>query len=76
MTAAFGVTEGHRVRSRIDNQLQKALSLFDDARELLETREAIKSTKKSPQVATARRWRRKKNSPSSESAAGHEPCAK
>ena len=53
MTAAFGVTEGHRVRSRIDNQLQKALSLFDDARELLETREAIKATKKSPQVATS-----------------------
>jgi carboxyl-terminal processing protease len=53
MTAAFGVTEGHRVRSRTDNQLQKALSLFDDARELLETREAIKSTKKSPQVATS-----------------------
>ena len=53
MTAAFGVTEGHRVRSRIDNSLQKALSLFDDARELLETREAIKATKKSPQVATS-----------------------
>ena len=53
MTAAFGVTEGHRVRSRTDNQLQKALSLFDDARELLETREAIKATKKSPQVANS-----------------------
>jgi hypothetical protein len=47
------VTEGHRVRSRTDNQLQKALSLFDDARELLETREAIKATKKSPQVANS-----------------------
>jgi carboxyl-terminal processing protease len=52
MTAAYGVTEGHRVRSRTDNQLQKALSLFGDARELLETREAIQSTKKNPQVAT------------------------
>ena len=60
MTAAFGVTEGHRVRSRTDNQLQKALSLFDDARELLETREAIKATKKSPQVADGLPWRRKR----------------
>ena len=51
MTATFGVTEGHRARSRGDNQLQKAMSLFGDARELLETREAIKATKKSPQVA-------------------------
>jgi carboxyl-terminal processing protease len=52
MTAAYGVTEGHRVRSRTDNQLQKAISLFDEARDLLQTRDAIKSTKKSPQVAT------------------------
>jgi hypothetical protein len=51
MTAKFGVTEGHRARSRGDNQLQKAMSLFDEARELLETRDAIKATKKSPQVA-------------------------
>jgi carboxyl-terminal processing protease len=49
--AAFGVTEGHRVRSNGDAQLQKALTLFDDARELLETREAIKATKKGAQVA-------------------------
>jgi carboxyl-terminal processing protease len=49
--AAFGVTEGHRIRSGGDNQLQKALTLFDDARELLETREAIRSTKKGAQVA-------------------------
>jgi len=45
------VTEGHRMRSRTDNQLQKAISLFDQARELLDTRGAIKSNKKSPQVA-------------------------
>ena len=53
MTAAFGVTEGHRVRSRSDNQMQKAIELFEDARKLLETREAIKATKKNPQVANA-----------------------
>ena len=47
------MTEGHRIRAGFDNQLQKAISLFGDARELLETREAIKATKKSPQVAGA-----------------------
>jgi carboxyl-terminal processing protease len=51
--ARFGVTEGHRILSTGDNQLQKALSLFDDARELLETREAIQSTKKGSQVAAS-----------------------
>jgi carboxyl-terminal processing protease len=52
--AAFGVTEGHRVRSLGDDQLQKALTLFDEARELLETREAIKATRKGAQVADGR----------------------
>jgi carboxyl-terminal processing protease len=51
--AAFGVTEGHRVRSSGDDQLQKAISLFDEARELLDTREAIKSTRKGAQVASS-----------------------
>ena len=51
--AAFGVTEGHRIRTAGDHQLQKAIEMFDEARELLETREAIRSTKKGAQVATA-----------------------
>ena len=50
--ATFGVTEGHRILSGGDTQLLKALTLFDEARDLLDTRDAIRSTRKGARVAT------------------------
>lgn len=51
--AAFGVTAGHRVLARSDNQIQTALTLFDEASELLEHREALRpGDDEQPQVAS------------------------
>ncbi|MDX1383312.1 MAG: S41 family peptidase, partial [Thermoanaerobaculia bacterium] len=51
--AAFGVTEGHRVLATNDSQIQKAISLFDEAEDLLKTRAALRGVKRGSQVAAA-----------------------
>ncbi len=48
----FGVEAGHRVLAASDNQLQRALELFDEAADMLMTREALTTTGPQGQVAT------------------------
>lgn len=42
-SAVFGVAAGHKVRTQADNQIQDAFDLFEEAAELLETRQALES---------------------------------
>jgi carboxyl-terminal processing protease len=44
--SVFGLTEGHRVIAFNDVQVEKAMSLFEEAAELLETRDAMRAVKK------------------------------